>query len=73
MGGLADCYVNRGPKGVLQAEITFDIANILVNGENHNRLEIFVAPGEEFLVDMRIKDVYSQSKCERKFKSMIIN
>ena len=72
LGGFADYYVNKGGAGTLQEEITFDAQNILVNGEETKKLEIFVVPGQDYLVDMRIKNVYESCRCNRKTRSIIL-
>ena len=72
-GGFVDLYVNKGTKGFLGGKrvskevVVFDCENVRVNGkENVKELEVVLGPGEEFLVDMRIIDLFESSKCERK-------
>jgi len=71
LGGFADYYVNKGGAGTLQEEITFDAQNILINGQETKHLEIFVVPGQDFLVDMKIKNVFETCRCNRKTRSII--
>jgi len=71
-GGFADFYMNKGHKGVLEEEITFDLKNFLVNGAETNDLKITLPPGQEFLLDLRVKDIFDSYSFSRKSKTKLI-
>jgi len=64
--------VNNGIQGVLEEDIAFDLKNFLVNGAELNDLKITLPPGQEFLLDLRIKDIFDSSSFSRKTKTKLI-
>jgi len=70
LGGFADFYLNKGSKGVFEEEIAFDLKNFLVNGAAQtDNLKITLHPGEEFLLDMKIQNIFNACSCSRKSKT----
>jgi len=72
LGGLAEYYVNNGEKGTFKQDITFEVQNVLVNGEEPRNMVITVPPKEDFLLDMAVKDMSKGSKFARKTKASLI-
>ncbi len=66
-GGMLVYYVNKSER-TLQDKVSLDSKNMVINGEEKDFIEVLVKPGEEFLLEIRVNDVFGETKFHKESK-----
>ena len=72
LGGVVEYYVNHHENKTFKQEITFEAQNILVNGKEPENMAVLVPPKKDYILDMKVKDMYKGSKFTRKTRPLLI-
>jgi len=66
-GGTLVYYVNKSDR-TLQDKVSIDSKNVVINGEEKDFYEVLVKPETEFLLEIRVKDLFGDTKFHKESK-----